>query len=142
MLDLNTRKLRYQVVEQLVELASPADEQVEHFGVYIAELLHGWMNWSDEMLPVLEKRGALSPDIVRTTRDVSAALWALDRDFTIEYEQTRKIQALSEAGLRDDPRWETVRQLARRALAAFRDVGIPTPSLSDPDFNTRRPDAP
>jgi hypothetical protein len=42
MADPATRLLRYRVVEELVELAAPAQEQVDHFRPYYMELLKGY----------------------------------------------------------------------------------------------------
>jgi hypothetical protein len=134
--------MRYRVVEELVELASPAQEQIDHLRPYYEELLKGYLNWSYEMLPVLNEQGALSPDVVRTTDAVSAALWSLDAECAAEYESTGAITAFTEEGIRSDPRWEAIRGLASEALTAFRELGIPTPKLSDEDFNRPREDAP
>ncbi len=117
-------------------------QQIEHLRPYDEELLKGYLNWSYEMLPELQRQGALSPEVVRTTDAVSAASWALDEECAAEYEATGNITAFTEEGIRTDPRWEAIRGLASEALAAFRDLGIPTPKLSDEDFNTPREDAP
>ena len=94
------------------------------------------------IVPVLNEQGALSPDVVRTTDAVSAALWSLDAECAAEYESTGAITAFTEEGIRSDPRWEAIRGLASEALTAFRELGIPTPKLSDEDFNRPREDAP
>ena len=129
--------MRYRVVEQLVELASPADEQIPVYrphDMYV-ELWKGYMNDAYFGLSYLKERAALSPDIVRTTDAVAAALFALRDDNTPE--------AFSEEGIRHDPRWERIRELAQKALDAFNnDLGIPIPSMSDPDYNVPRDDAP
>src|SRR6185437_4344727 len=74
MADTPTRLLRYRVVEELVELAASAEEQIDHFRPYYMERLKGYLNWSFEMLSGLAEQGALSPEIVRTTDAVTAAL--------------------------------------------------------------------
>jgi hypothetical protein len=137
--------MRYRVVEELVELAGSPDDQIAHFrrrSMPLIELTRGCLNWSYDMLPVLERRGALSAGVLQTTNAVSEALLELDRETAVEYEQTGKIRASTEQGIREDPRWESVRELAREALVAFRALGVPTPSLTDDDFNAPRDDAP
>jgi hypothetical protein len=143
----NTSLISYRVVEQLVELASTPDEQVEyfdrhHWDGWYGELLLSWLNWSADMLPQLEQANVLSPEAVRTTKAVTEALWSLDGECAAEYRRTKSIQAFTEDGVRHDPRWEAIRVLARQALAAFLDMGIPTPRLSDDDYNVRRDDGP
>jgi hypothetical protein len=44
--------------------------------------------------------------------------------------------------LRSDPLWAEVRHRAHEALEGFRDLGLPIPALTDPDFNAPREDAP
>jgi hypothetical protein len=44
-------------------------------------------------------------------------------------------------GLRNDPRWDAIRDLAQIALTAYREMGIPTSRLSDDDFDVPREDA-
>jgi hypothetical protein len=48
----------------------------------------------------------------------------------------------TEEALRDDERWERAREAARSALRDFAEMGVAIPSLSDPDFNVGRRDAP
>ena len=145
MLDANTRLMRYRVVEELVELASPADEQMAQlrgFEGWYEELAISYLNWSATMLPELERRGALSVEVVRSTNAVAAALTQLCVECGEEHESTGAIWAFTGEGLRQDPRWQAIRDLAALALVAFRDLGIPTPKLGDQDFNAPREDAP
>jgi hypothetical protein len=138
MVDRYDRLSRYRVVEELVLLASPADEQIATFrrsGYPYAELWMGYMNYSYDQLPYLQDRGALSPGIVKTTDILAEALLALREDDTPE--------AFTEEGIRLDPRWERIRKLAREALVAFsNDLGLPIPRMSDPDYDCPRDDAP
>jgi hypothetical protein len=100
------------------------------------------LNWSYEMLSVLDEQGALSPEVVTATGALAQALFALDGDWTVEYRETGAIEALSEKGVRNDPRWEAIRVLARQALAEFKALGVPIPGLLDEEYNARRTDAP
>jgi hypothetical protein len=137
--------MRYRVVEELVVLASPADEQIatlRGFDGWHDELVLQWLNWPAAMLPELQRLGALSPESVRTTDAVTNALSNLDRECGEELRSTGDAYAFTAEGLQHDPRWQNIRDLASVALVAFRELGIPTPKLSDEDFNQPREDAP
>jgi hypothetical protein len=134
--------MRYRLVEDLVELASPAEEQVallDQTGFPVQELALAFWNWLDSFSGTLEERGALSPEVSASMKAVVAAIEVIDRASAggpgTPYLWT--VEALRQAG-----EWESVRQRARSALEAFAVLGIPTPKLSDPDFNKPRSDAP
>jgi len=145
-MDAETRLLRYRVVEGLVLLAAPAVEQIEYMDTHgwkhRIELLIGFMNWEHELLPRLDRDGALSPEALNRTEAVNEALVALGDEFAHQYPVPEPILALRDDGIRTDPRWEMIRSLARQALDAFGDLGVPIPRLLDEDYNIRRQDAP
>jgi len=102
MVDSDVRLKRYRVVEELVLLAAPADQQIEYLnrtGWPRIEMVRGYLNWSYEMLLVLDRQGALSPEVVTATEALAQALFALDDDWTAEYKETGTIEALSENGV-------------------------------------------
>lgn len=144
--DVESRLLRYRVVEELVELASPADEQLAHLaktGYPKIELIAGYLNWSyDRLIPLLDQRGALTADATLSANAVGEALLEFDKEMATEHRQNGMVKALSDDGLRTDPRWERIRGLARLALERFAEMGIPVPRLTDPDYNVARDDAP
>ena len=145
MVDQDDLLLRYRVVEELVLLAAPGDEQVEFLtreGWDHMELLKGYPNWSQDIIPVLNERGLLSADVMEATGAVSDALATLDTEVADEYKRTQAIEALTDNGIRGDTRWQKIRDLARRALSAFKDLGVTAPQLLDASYNTRRRSAP
>jgi len=145
MVDQEDILLRYRVVEELVLLSGPGDEQVEFLareGWDRMELLKGYPNWSQDTIPVLDERGLLSPEVMDATGAVSDALATLDTELADEYKRTRAIKALTDAGIVGDARWQRIRDLAQTALSAFRDLGVTVPDLLDPSYNTRRRSAP
>jgi hypothetical protein len=141
MSDPGTRLMRYRLVETLVEVASPAEDQVallDRGGFPVAELARSFSDWFDRV-GTLQDRGALSPEVVTALDSVDAAFRVIDEassgDPGSPYLWTNE-------SLRGDPEWEEVRRAARTALRAFSDLGIPIPKLTDPDFNIGRDDAP
>jgi hypothetical protein len=141
MSDPDTRLMRYRLVETLVEVASPAEDQaalLDRGGFPVAELARSFWDWFDRV-PTLRERGALSPGVVSALAAVDAAFRVIDEASSggpgSPYLWTNE-------SLRGDPEWDEVRRAARVALQAFNDLGIPTPRLTDPGFDTGRSDAP
>ena len=145
MVDQEDLLLRYRVVEELVLLAATGDEQVEFLareGWDRMELLKGYPNWSQDIVPVLDERGMMSPEVMDATRAVSVALATLDTELANEYKRTKAIKALTDGGIVGDARWQQIRGLAQAALSAFRDLGVTVPDLLDASYNIRRRSAP
>jgi hypothetical protein len=127
----------------LAELASPAEEQIEYLGQHPnLDLLTNYVEWLTTVDPVLMSSGTLSLDALRATEAVRESLVALDIEMAADYERSGSSAGMTLDGLRNDPRWDAIRVLAQTALAAFREMGIPTPRLSDNDFDVPREDAP
>jgi hypothetical protein len=76
MSDPSTRLLRYRPIERLVEVASPAEHQIELFGDdgWYEELAMGYLDWSTLAFDELERPGALSPEAGRGAEAVTQAL--------------------------------------------------------------------
>jgi hypothetical protein len=128
----------------LVEVASPAEDQIEllgHDGWY-EELALAYVDWSVLAFDELERQGALSPGASRGAEAVTQALLALLEESGLEIQDSGDAVAFTEDGVRHDPRWAAIRAMANEALVAFSDMGIPTPGLRDADFNIPRQDAP
>jgi hypothetical protein len=62
--------------------------------------------------------------------------------FDLAWGEQQSIWLHTTEALRSDPLWAEVRHRAQEALEGFRDLGLPIPSLTDPDFNAPREDAP
>jgi hypothetical protein len=144
MSDPGTRLLRYRLIEGLVEVASPAEDQVELPGYdgWYEELAQGYVEWAIDGLPELDRLGALSPEASRTATAVREALISLLDESGLELRTTGSAVAFTANGVRHDPRWAAVRALANEALWAFSEMGIPIPRMSDEDFGAPRQDAP
>jgi hypothetical protein len=70
--------------------------------------MKGYPNWSQDIIPVLNERGLLSPDVMEATGAVSDALATLDRELADEYKRAHAIEALTDDGIRGDIRWQKV----------------------------------
>jgi hypothetical protein len=142
MTDADTRLMRYRLVETLVELASPAQEQLDLLfaqgGFSIVELPMAFWDWF-RLVPRLSVHGALSAEALEAVNAVDAALEVVNPS---DRSRRGAVDLCTEEALRKSPEWEAVRAAARAALAAFRDLGISTPRLTDEDFNMPRTDAP
>jgi hypothetical protein len=128
----------------LVEVASPAEDQIELLGDdgWYEELALGYVDWAILAFDELERQGALSPQARRSAEAVRQALLSLLEESGLELQSSGNAVAFTEDGLRHDPRWAAIRTAANEALAAFDDMGFPTPILRDSDFNITRLDAP
>lgn len=113
------------LVERLVEVASPAEDQIELFGDdgWYEELALGYVDWSILAFGELERQGALSPEARRSAEAVSQALLSLLEESGLEVQSSGNAVAFTEDGLRHDPRWATIRATANDALAAFDGMG-------------------
>jgi len=86
--------------------------------------------------------GVVPLDLAEDVEDVVAGVRAIrDADDVAWTEQGSNWLHTPEA-LATDPMWQQVRRSAQKALDGFAEHGFPIPSLSDPDFNTPREDAP
>ena len=150
MSDPGDRLRRYRVVEWLVVLASTYDEQAAYIrpsqeaalpDIWPFMVLDDWLNEGVDWTAISDERGALSPEIVSATAALTEAVESIIQESDDTYDKTG-VSLLTPQAVRDDSRWEQIRLLARTALKAYRDLGIPTPKLSDTDFNTPRDDAP
>ncbi len=144
MSDPSTRLLRYRLIERLVEVASPAEDQIELLGDdgWYEELALGYVDWSTLAFDELERQGALSPEARRGAEAVTQALLSLLEESGLELQASGNAVAFTEDGLRHDQRWAAIRATANEALTAFKDMGIPIPRLRDEDFDIPRQDAP
>jgi len=140
-LDAESLRLRDRVVEELVELASTADEQLAHLaktGFPNVELIAGYLNWSsDQLIPLLRQRRAITADATLAANAVGAALLEFDEELATERRERGTMASLSDDGLRTDPRWENIRRLARNALERFAEMGVAIPRLADIGYNAR-----
>jgi len=130
--------LRLRLAEELAFQSAPADEQLDFMARHnwdAMELLKLYLNQSSVLVPQLAKAGLLSPRVVECTETLEEALLSLDRELAEEYRRTGAIEALTPEGIRQDPRWEVIRVIARRALDALKDLGVSAPDLLDPKYN-------
>jgi hypothetical protein len=124
---------RLRVVQDVTFQAAAADEQLQFLALNdwpTMELLRAYLNDSYVMLPHLASEGLLSPLILQYASALGEAVLALDAQLAEEYERTGQIGALTTTGIRQDPRWEPIRQLARKALGAFAEIGVSVPPLT------------
>ena len=138
--DLQLARLRF--VQELTFQAASGDEQLRFLALRnwdSMELLKAYLNDSYVMLPQLARERLLSPRILQHASALAEALFALDAQLAEEYKRTGRIGALSATGIRQDPRWASIRRLARQALDGFADIGVPVPPLIGPRAN-RSPD--
>jgi hypothetical protein len=137
-----TRLSRWRLIETLVETASPAGTQVRlmedgHFP-YV-ELARQFWDWWDRV-PMLDRAGALSPEALEALQEVNDTFMEIDRVTAQATDDTDYLWTAE--AIRTRPEWEAVRGAATTALRAFEAMGLPIPSLADPDFNKPRTDAP
>jgi hypothetical protein len=124
-------------------LAASADDQLEYFhrtGCPREELSLQWLDWDDMMLPQLVEAGALRPDIEHTANEITESLRIYRQEIR---EEARRVghhgpyrNQFSDGAIREDERWEHIRELARKALADLHDLGVLTRDLTDADYNT------
>ena len=133
------------LIERLVELAAPVDVQLsflsgaQYMGQAIWDLAADFWEWAD---PPLVDAGVLPPNVARDVERVVEGVRAIrDADDVAWGEQGSQWFHTGEA-LASDPLWAEVRRLAQKALDGFAQLGLPIPTLNDPDFNKPREDAP
>jgi hypothetical protein len=137
-----TRVMRWRLIEQLVETASPADVVIQlvdegHFRY--EELAQRFWDWW-AFVPTLDTCGAMSAETLLAVSKVNDTFVALDRLSTQVADGAE--DPWTADAIRHRPEWEAVRRAAREALDAFGRMGLPAPSLTDVDFNQPRSDAP
>jgi hypothetical protein len=143
------RLMRWRLIERLVELASPADVQLAYLGSRgtermsqkVWDLAVDFWEWS-YFLPELVRQGVVPLDVESMVTAVVSRVQSMDHEAAQEWEQNRSNWLHSPEALASDPRWSEVRNLAGQALEGFKALGLPTPSLTDGDFNVPREDAP
>ena len=131
-----------------MELAAPADVQLsylsgaQYMGQAIWDLAVNFWEWADPALPIMVDAGVVPPNVARDVEQVVAGVRAIrDADDVAWGEQESNWFHTPEA-LASDPLWAEVRLLAQNALDGFAELGLPIPTLNDPEFNTPREDAP
>ncbi len=136
------------MIERLVELAAPADAQLsylsgaEYMGQAIWDLAANFWEWADPGLSEMVDAGVVPPNVASDVERVVEGVRAIrDADDVAWGEQGSSWFHTPEA-LASDPLWAEVRLLAHKALDGFAQLGLPIPTLDDPDFNTPREDAP
>jgi hypothetical protein len=96
----------------------------------------------DDLSPAMVESGVVPPEVVRKVEHVVDGARAIrDADDVAWSEQESNWFHTAEA-LRSDPLWAEVRHRAQEALEGLRELGLPIPALTDPEFNTPREDAP
>lgn len=92
------------------------------------------------MLPQLIDAGALTPDIEQTANEITESLRKYGQEVGDEIRQVGHMgpyqKQFSERALREDDRWEHIRNLAKKALTDLYELGVITRTLTDPDYNT------
>jgi hypothetical protein len=146
--DPGPRLWRWRLIERLVQLAAPADAQLSYLagaqfmGQAIWDLATYFWEWTDPGLPAMVDAGVVPPNVAGDVEQVVAVVRAIrDADDVAWGEQGSNWFRTAE-GLASDPLWAEVRLLAQTALDGFAQLGLPIPTLNDPDFNTPREDAP
>lgn len=145
--DPGSRLLRWRLIERLVELAAPPDEQLayisgsEYMDTAIWELAAGFWEWT-EFLPAMVQAGVVPPDLAEDVEAVVAGVRAICDANEAAWTEKGSNWLHSSEALTSDPSWQRIRNSAQKALDGFGALGLPTPSLSDQDFNTAREDAP
>jgi hypothetical protein len=149
MSDPGPRLARWRLIERLVELAAPAEKQVafisrsgsDNMGQRIWDLAADFWEWTSG-LPAMVEDGVVPPDLAQTILRVVDDVRAIRDADDLAWTQRQSNWFHSPDGLASEPLWGEVRLLAQEALAGFSDLGIPIPSLDDPDFDAPRQDAP
>jgi len=135
----DNRMFRACIGRDLVLLAASADEQLEYFhrtGRPSEELSNQWLDWDDVVLPQLIDAGALTPDIEQTANEITETLPKYQDDEILRVGHIRAHQRqFSERALREDERWEHIRDLAKTALDDLHELGVITRKLTDPDYD-------
>jgi hypothetical protein len=143
------RLARWRLIERLVELAAEPEEQLSYLSGQapflsmwqkIHDLAIDFWEWSDG-LPAMVRAGVVPAKAEEAVLVAVDHVRVLDEAARQELEIAADVVYTPEA-LRRDSRWDDLRNSAKAALEAFRLLGLPIPSLSDPDFNQPREDAP
>lgn len=121
MSDSPTRLMWYRLIERLVEVASPPEDQIELLGDsgWYEELALGYVDWSILAIDELERQTALSPEARRSAEAVTQALLSLLEESGLELQASGSAFAFTEDGVRHDSRWVAIRAKANEALTAF-----------------------
>lgn len=105
------------------------------------ELSNQWLSWDDDMLPLLIHDGALTPEIEQTANEITESLRKYGQEVSDEIDRVGDFHGpyrkqFSERAIREDSRWEHIRDLAKTALADLHELGVITRQLTDPDYNS------
>jgi hypothetical protein len=82
--------------------------------------------------------GELPPGLAKKVAHAVEGARAIRDAFDLAWDEQQSIWLHTPEALRSDPLWAEVRRRARDALEGFRDLGLPIPALTDPDFNAPR----
>jgi hypothetical protein len=142
--------MRWRLVERLVELAAPATEQVtyitrtgsDNLGQRVWDLAGDFWEWTNTMLPSMVKAGAVPPVLAEQIGKVVDAVQAIRDADDLAWSERQSNWFHTPDALGSDPLWAEVRHLAQESLEGFGDIGIPIPTLDDPDFDITRRYAP
>ena len=148
--DPGPRLLRWRLIERLVELAAPADEQIRFVvipdprivGQSVWDIAGEFWEWTASFLSGMVEAGVVPPDLATKVEHVVDGARAIRDAFDIAWDEQQSIWLHTPEALRSDPLWAEVRHRAREALEGFRDLGLPIPALTDLDFNAPRENAP
>lgn len=141
------RLLRWRLIERLVELAAPADEQLayisgaQHMGQAIWDLAANLWEWT-EFLPAMVRADVVPENLAEEVQEVVSNIRAIRDAADAEWSEQGSNWLHTPEALASDPLWGHVRHSAQQALDGFRGLGLPIPNLDDSDFNTQRNDAP
>jgi hypothetical protein len=149
MSDPGPRLLRWRLIERLVELAAPAEDQIRFvvnpdpriIGQSVWDIAGEFWEWTT-FLPAMVEGGVVSPDLARKVDHVVDGARAIRDADNVAWSKEASNWFHTTEALRSDPLWAEVRHRAGEAIEGFRDLGLPIPTLSDPDFNRPREDAP
>ncbi len=145
--DPGPRLLRWRLIERLVELAAPAEEQLsylsgaQYMGQAIWDLAADFWEWTT-FLPAMVESGVVPPDVAGKVEHVVDGARAIRDADDVAWSEQKSNWLHTPEALRSDPLWAEVRHRAQEALEGLRELGLPIPALSDPDFNIPREDAP
>ncbi len=132
-----------------MELAAPAEKQIayitrsgsDNMGQRVWDLGADFWEWTSG-LPTMVEDGVVPANLAMDVRRVVDGVRAIRDADDVAWTERQSNWFHTPDALASDPLWEEVRVLAQKALDGFSHLGIPIPSLDDPDFDTPRQDAP
>ena len=147
---LGLRLTRWRLIERLVELAAPAEEQIRYvvnsdpptIGQSVWDIAGEFWEWTVSFLPPMVQAGVVPPGLATMVERVVEGARAIRDAFDLDWDERQSIWLHTPEAVRPDPLWAEIRHRAQDALEGFPELGLPIPSLTDPDFNAPREDAP